>query len=102
MIIIEKLTMGGMRETSDRPMNIIRALQDEPRPGFLRTISIGEQGVMVHRGGELAVCIPLQELVRLAEEAEPRLTGMAAAQPMSTPGMSSLHRRRELHDTTIN
>lgn len=50
----------------------VSVVSDEPRPGFIRQVSLGPEGLSVHRV-DCGVLLPLGELLRLAEELEPRL-----------------------------
>lgn len=51
---------------------IVSMVCDEPQPGFLRLVSLGAEGVII-RHGHTAVGVPLSELLRLAEQAEPAM-----------------------------
>ncbi len=54
------------------PRGILTAICDEPVPGFLRTVSLGEAGLII-KHGDAQVGIPLADIIRAAAAADPRL-----------------------------
>jgi hypothetical protein len=74
MKIITRLSSETVSDIpTNLPSQLISAAMDEPKPGFLRAVQLTGAGVFVRHGGHAAVLIPMEEILRLAEAAEPNL-----------------------------
>lgn len=72
MIILTHLKATPAAGEIQEPRGILTTLYDEPVPGFIRHVKLGSAGLVI-RTGLATVAIPLPELLRLAEEADPAL-----------------------------
>jgi len=86
---IVTLRVDGVEEVAMvSPVGGIAWLASAPAPGVLRRVSLTAEGVLVQRGTDagvpMQVRIPLSEILRVAEAAEP---GLAAGIPaVDVPG----------------
>jgi len=72
MIILNRLKATAAEGTWTEPRGSLQAIHDEPVKGFFRQVTLGAGGLLVKRG-DAVVGIPMDELLRLAELADPRL-----------------------------
>ena len=73
MKIISKLKSTAVTDADWHPQHGIRAtVHNEPRPGVIRTLSIGEDGVVMRRAGFQAA-ITADAIITLLEQVEPGL-----------------------------
>lgn len=75
--------VGPDREHFD-PRGVVRTIADEPKRGFFRALSLGGAG-LVARQGRCEIMIPLDELWRLIERAEPAFVPTDAPRPGLNP-----------------
>ena len=74
MRVLSELQLGDVVEVDVPNLgDFDRVVCDEPVPGFLRKVALSADGVTIHRGREAAVRIPLAELMKIAEAAQPAL-----------------------------
>jgi hypothetical protein len=75
MKVLSDLAAGGVTETEARPAGGgIAWVSSEPRAGLIRRVTLSPAGVWVERAGA-GVLVPLEELMRVCEAAEPVLAG---------------------------
>ncbi len=86
MKVLKNLT-GELVETDYRePRGILQQVHQEVAPGFFRLACLGSAGLVLKRGADTAVAIPLEELWKLAEAHE---AGFKAPNPKSQAPIKS-------------
>ena len=70
MNVLRQLS-GVAGEESVGELRCVMAMHDEPKPGFIRQLSLGDGGMMLVCG-EARLLIPLGELFRVAEGCDVR------------------------------
>jgi len=78
MILLTNLTAEAGEATWVEPRGILQSVHDEPVTGFFRNATLGAAGVVLKRG-DRSVGIPLAELFKLAEAADPAFVPPSAA-----------------------
>lgn len=82
MKVLKGLTAGKATAAKSGPVTGSAWVCDEPVKGVLRRVVLTAGGVVVERpvasGERLQVMIPIAEVLRLAEEAEPAMKATAA------------------------
>ena len=67
MITIKKLS-GTVEDAAwNEPRGVLQSIYDEPAPGVIRRVSLGEAGLILQRGDKCCG-IPLSDLIALAEQ----------------------------------
>lgn len=83
MKVLTKLQCGEVSEAASAPVNGLAWVASQPVPGCIRKVCLSAEGVTVMRGtttGEqLQVRIPLDQVLMLAEAAEPGIAPAPAA-----------------------
>lgn len=72
MKILTQLSATSTDGTFTESRGILQSVQDEPKPGFFRLVSLGGDGVQI-RHADKVVAIPLSELLTLVQTHEPGL-----------------------------
>jgi hypothetical protein len=72
MKILSNLTATTTEGDWTEPLGVRAAIHDEPVKGFIRQMQVGPSGICI-LGAGASVAIPIAELFRAAELAEPRL-----------------------------
>lgn len=67
MITLQNLSGAPVEAEWKEPRGILSQVYNEPKPGVIRKVSLGEGGLLFQRGN-LRLGIPLAELLALAEK----------------------------------
>jgi hypothetical protein len=78
MTILTELSATASAGILAEPRGISQSVHNETKPGFFRVVTLGSQGLFVRRG-DAVVAIPLDELLKIAAAADPRLKPPAKA-----------------------